>query len=107
MRGTLPQDASSDAASAAGSATPPAVPQTSTLVPSGIRPLDYRLGGILPNRPYVVSGNPGTGKSVSCLEFAQQGLEGGETVVLVTHDDPADVMASAAFLGIDIERETE
>ena len=78
-------------------------PATS-LVPSGIRPLDYRLGGILPNRPYVISGNPGTGKSVSCLEFAQQGLEGGETVILITHDDPADVMASAAFLGIDIER---
>lgn len=74
------------------------------LAPSGIRPLDYRLGGILPNRPYVVSGNPGTGKSVSCLEFAQQGLEGGDTVVLVTHDDPADVLASAAFLGIDIDR---
>jgi KaiC/GvpD/RAD55 family RecA-like ATPase len=73
-------------------------------MPSGIRPLDYRLGGILPNRPYVISGNPGTGKSVSCLEFAQQGLEGGETVVLITHDDPADVLASAAFLGIDIER---
>ena len=77
--------------------------QTS-LTSSGVRPLDYRLGGILPNRPYVISGNPGTGKSVSCLEFAQQGLEGGETVVLITHDDPADVLASAAFLGIDIER---
>ena len=78
--------------------------QPSALLPSGVRPLDYRLGGILPNRPYVISGNPGTGKSVSCLEFAQQGLEGGETVVLITHDDPADVLASAAFLGIDIER---
>jgi KaiC/GvpD/RAD55 family RecA-like ATPase len=74
------------------------------LVPSGIRPLDYRLGGILPGRPYVISGSPGTGKSVSCLEFAQQGLESGEQVVLITHDDPADVMASASFLGIDIER---
>jgi KaiC/GvpD/RAD55 family RecA-like ATPase len=75
-----------------------------SLAASGVRPLDYRLGGILPSRPYVISGNPGTGKSVSCLEFAQQGLEGGETVVLITHDDPADVLASAAFLGIDIER---
>ena len=97
----MPQEAHPDLATAdAGTTMPPATP----LVPSGIRPLDYRLGGILPNRPYVISGNPGTGKSVSCLEFAQQGLEGGETVVLITHDDPADVMASAAFLGIDIER---
>lgn len=101
MRGTMPQEAHPDLATAdAGTAMHP----TTALMPSGIRPLDYRLGGILPNRPYVISGNPGTGKSVSCLEFAQQGLEGGETVVLITHDDPADVMASAAFLGIDIER---
>jgi KaiC/GvpD/RAD55 family RecA-like ATPase/DNA-binding response OmpR family regulator len=74
------------------------------LIPSGIRPLDYRLGGLLPLRPYVISGNPGTGKSVSCLEFAQQGLEGGEQVLLITHDDPADVLATAAFLGIDADR---
>ena len=83
----------------------PAVQSTQpALIPSGIRPLDYRLGGILAGRPYVISGSPGTGKSVSCLEFSQQGLESGEQVVLITHDDPADVLASAAFLGIDVER---
>jgi circadian clock protein KaiC len=103
MRGTMPQEVKPDAAPA--DAGPPMSPTTQPgLVPSGIRPLDYRVGGILPGRPYVISGNPGTGKSVSCLEFAQQGLESGETVVLITHDDPADVMASAAFLGIEIER---
>jgi KaiC/GvpD/RAD55 family RecA-like ATPase len=105
MRGTIPSAAKTDdaAADSASVTSHPGNHQTG-LVPSGIRPLDYRLGGILPNRPYVISGNPGTGKSVSCLEFAQQGLEGGETVVLITHDDPADVLASAAFLGIDVER---
>src|SRR5687768_5223220 len=104
MRGTIPPEVQTDAAPAAAGSMTQTPATVSGLVPSGIRPLDYRLGGILPNRPYVISGNPGTGKSVSCLEFAQQGLEGGETVVLITHDDPADVMASAAFLGIDIER---
>lgn len=79
----------------------PAVPPS--LIRSGIRPLDYRLGGILPHRPHVISGNPGTGKSVSCLEFCASGLENGEQVLLITHDDPADVLASAAFLGIDID----
>ncbi len=106
MRGTIPpavQGETPPAAAASAMARQPGNSQP-TLVPSGIRPLDYRLGGILPNRPCVVSGNPGTGKSVSCLEFAQQGLERGETVVLISHDDPADVLASAAFLGIDIER---
>lgn len=101
MRGTIPPtDTAVDKRSA--SSSPVSAPNV--LIPSGIRPLDYRLGGILAGRPYVISGNPGTGKSVSCLEFAQQGLEGDETVVLITHDDPADVMASAAFLGIDIDR---
>src|SRR5687767_14451329 len=101
MRGTIPPEAQGPLAAAMSSQA--GTPQT-PLVPSGIRPLDYRLGGILPNRPYVVSGIPSTGKSVSCLEFAQQGLEGGEKVVLITQDDPADVLASATFLGIDIER---
>ena len=104
MRGTIPtanETAPADSASTSPRKTPAS---TTGLVPSGIRPLDYRLGGFLPHRPYVISGHPGTGKSVSCLEFVQQGLEGGETVVLITHDDPADVLASAAFLGIDIER---
>jgi len=79
-------------------------PLSASLIASGIRPLDYRLGGILPNRPYVISGNPGTGKSVSCLEFAHRGIEAGEQVLLITHDDPADVLATAAFLGMDIDR---
>jgi len=104
MRGTIPSEATSDDALADSGSVMSKPGTLNALVPSGIRPLDYRLGGILPNRPYVISGNPGTGKSVSCLEFAQQGLESGETVVLITHDDPADVLASAAFLGIDIER---
>lgn len=82
-------------------------PQTKTstgLVPSGIKPLDCRLRGILPDRPIVISGNAGTGKSVASLEFAIQGLERGETVVLISNDEAADVLASAAFLGIDIDR---
>ena len=102
MSGTIP--AATDAVMSDSGSAMKRPASHSLLVPSGVRPLDYRLGGILPSRPYVISGNPGTGKSVSCLEFAQQGLEGGETVVLITHDDPADVQASAAFLGIDIDR---
>jgi KaiC/GvpD/RAD55 family RecA-like ATPase/DNA-binding NarL/FixJ family response regulator len=74
------------------------------LRPTGIKPIDQRLGGALPKRPFVISGNPGTGKSIACLEFLRLGLEKGETVLLITHDEPADVLASAAFLGLDIDR---
>ena len=72
--------------------------------PSGIRPIDLRHGGVLPKRPFVISGNPGTGKSLACLEFLKKGLDHGERVLLITHDEPADVLASAAFLGLDIDR---
>jgi len=74
------------------------------LIQSGIAPLDEQVGGLLPSRPYVVSGNPGTGKSVSCLEFLDVALERGEPAALLTHDDPSDVLSSAAFLGIDLHR---
>ena len=57
-----------------------------------------------PKRPFVISGNPGTGKSVACLEFLRAGLDQGETVLLITHDEPADVLAGAAFLAMDLDR---
>ena len=72
-------------------------------VKSGIPPLDRQIGGLLAGRPYLVSGSPGSGKSVSCLEFLDPALQLGETAVLLTHDDPADVLATAGFLGMDLE----
>jgi KaiC/GvpD/RAD55 family RecA-like ATPase/DNA-binding response OmpR family regulator len=70
----------------------------------GNAPLDRQLGGLLPARPYLLSGGPGSGKSVSCLEFLDVAVQQGEVGVLLTHDDPADVLSSAAFLGIDAEQ---
>ena len=55
------------------------------LIQSGIAPLDEQVGGLLPGRPYVVSGNPGTGKSVSCLEFLDVALERGEPAALLAY----------------------
>lgn len=73
------------------------------LTHSGIAPLDARLGGMLPGRAHVLSGAPGTGKSLACLEFLNAGLERGEQVALLTHDDPADLLAQAEYLGIDLD----
>lgn len=74
------------------------------MISSGIAPLDERLGGFVPQRAYVLSGAPGTGKSVACLEFLAAGLEAGERTVMITHDDPSDLLSQAAYLGIDIEQ---
>jgi len=70
---------------------------------SGIPPLDRQIQGLLPNRPYVVSGNPGTGKSVACLEFLDVAIQHNERAALLTHDDPEDVLATAEFLGMELE----
>ena len=72
------------------------------LMKSGIKPLDDRLGGIMPGRSYVLSGAPGTGKSIACLEFLHHALENGGTAALLTHDDPDDLLAQGEFLGLDL-----
>ena len=72
------------------------------LMKSGIGPLDERLGGIIPGRPYVLTGAPGTGKSVACLEFLHAALDEGGTAALLTHDDPSDLLAQGEYLGLDL-----
>ena len=73
------------------------------LIASGIAPLDLRLGGIVAGRTYVLSGAPGTGKSLACLEFLEAALARGERAAMLTHDDPADLVAQAEYLGLDLE----
>ena len=74
----------------------------SKLMKSGIGPLDERLGGLVPGRPYVLSGAPGTGKSVACLEFLHAALDEGGVAALLTHDDPSDLLAQGEYLGLDL-----
>ena len=69
---------------------------------SGIAALDERLGGLVEGRTYVLSGGPGTGKSVACMEFVAAGLEEDTPAVVLTHDDPGDLLAQSEFLGHDL-----
>ena len=73
-----------------------------TLLKSGLAPLDRQIGGFVKGRPYILSGNPGTGKSCACLEFIDAGVQQGERGLILTHDDPGDLLDSAEFLGIDL-----
>lgn len=73
-----------------------------SLVKSGLAPLDRQIGGFVRGRPYLISGNPGAGKSCACLEFIDAGVQSGERGLIVTHDDPGDLLDSAEFLGIDL-----
>ncbi|MGA8664872.1 MAG: ATPase domain-containing protein, partial [Thermoplasmata archaeon] len=45
-------------------------------------------GGLLPHRPYLVVGPSGTGKTTLALQFLCEGVRRGETVLLVTLEEP-------------------
>lgn len=74
------------------------------MIRSGIALLDERLGGLVEGRTYVLSGAPGTGKSVACLEFVSAALDEGQSAAILTHDDPTDLLAQAEFLGLDLSK---
>jgi KaiC/GvpD/RAD55 family RecA-like ATPase/DNA-binding NarL/FixJ family response regulator len=74
------------------------------MISSGVPTLDERLGGFAPGRVHVLSGAAGTGKTVLCLEFLAAHLDDTAPAVMITHDDPSDLLAEAQYLGIDLER---
>jgi len=75
-------------------------------VPTGIDGLDRTIEGGLPKgRSILVTGEPGTGKTIFALQFLFEGLKRGEKCMFVTADEgPMDVLEQAASLGWDLER---
>ncbi|MDQ3951317.1 MAG: hypothetical protein M3282_13370 [Gemmatimonadota bacterium] len=71
---------------------------------SGIAPIDERLGGLVPGRPHLISGPTGSGKTAFCLAFVGVALSEGKSAAILTQDDPRDLLAQAADLGIDLRR---
>lgn len=56
---------------------------------TGIPGLDKMLhGGLVPSRPYIVSGPPGAGKTILSIQFLLEGLEGGERCLFVALESP-------------------
>lgn len=75
-------------------------------VATGVAGLDDILGGGLPKgRTTLVSGGPGTGKTVLALEFVYRGAVAGEPGIIVAFEEEADaVRQNAASLGWDLAR---
>lgn len=73
-------------------------------VSTGIPELDYMLGGgLIPGRPYIVSGPPGSGKTTLCLHFLREGLKNGERCMIVTLDEPPnEIKENIAVFGWDL-----
>ncbi len=56
---------------------------------TGIQGLDKMLhGGLVPGRAYIVSGPPGSGKTILSSQFLVDGVEGGERVLFVALEEP-------------------
>jgi KaiC/GvpD/RAD55 family RecA-like ATPase/DNA-binding response OmpR family regulator len=70
---------------------------------SGIDLIDYGVGGLMPNKVYVVKGGIGVGKTIVGLQFLTRGLEHQEPGILVTDQRPENVIAQAKTIGFPIE----
>jgi KaiC/GvpD/RAD55 family RecA-like ATPase len=75
-------------------------------VKTGIAGLDDMLeGGLIPGRPYVVSGASGTGKTTLAMQFLREGAKAGEDVMYVALDEPPnEVKSNLSAFGWDLER---
>src|SRR5918995_4046881 len=78
-------------------------------ISSGIIGLDQLIeGGFPKGRSILVTGEPGTGKTIFSLQFLLEGLAHGEKGIYVAADEgPLDVLEQAASLGWDLEHYTE
>lgn len=78
-------------------------------VPTGIAGLDPLIEGGLPKgRSILITGEPGTGKTIFALQFLVEGLNRGEKGIYVAADEsPMDVLEQAASLGWDLEPRVE
>ncbi len=78
-------------------------------VPTGITGLDQLLeGGFPKGRSILVTGDPGTGKTILSLQFLIEGLARGEKGIYVAADEgPMDILEQAASLGWDLEKHVE
>ncbi len=76
---------------------------------TGISNLDVLIQGGLPKKSItLVSGPPGSGKSIFCFQFLYQGVQDGEKVLYLTLDKKEEgLIFQAKKLGIDFQKAIE
>jgi circadian clock protein KaiC len=77
--------------------------------PTGIPGVDRLIeGGFPKGRSILITGEPGTGKTIFALQFLMGGLTRGEKGIYVAADEgPVDILEQAASLGWDLEKHIE
>jgi len=78
-------------------------------VSSGIEGFDTLVSGGFPaGRTYLVAGEPGTGKTLFCLQFLIQGAQQGQKGIYISIDErPEHVIFNAEALGWEIRSHLE
>ena len=72
-------------------------------IPSGIRRLDEKTGGLEPGGIYLLAGTPGPAKLVAALQFLHAGVADGEEGVLLTSADGPGVLNVARAWGLSLD----
>ncbi|MFC6954959.1 ATPase domain-containing protein [Halorubellus litoreus] len=80
-------------------------PTAPTRITTGIDSLDEVLdGGLIPTRAYMLTGDPGTGKTILGLHYLTAGRDAGETALCVNLEESTeDIRQNAASLGFDLD----
>ncbi|MDE1838055.1 MAG: hypothetical protein KGJ23_15760 [Euryarchaeota archaeon] len=75
-------------------------------VSTGVAGLDRMLhGGLLPGRPYLLTGPNGSGRTLFGLQFLMEGIRRGEPVLLVAVDEPPhEIMENVRTFGWDLSK---
>ena len=69
-----------------------------TLLGTGVAGLDTILiGGLAPNRLYLLEGEPGCGKTTLSLQFLMEGVRQGEKVLYITLSETAEELHQVAL----------
>ncbi len=62
-------------------------------------------GGLIPRRPYIISGASGTGKTILAMHFIVEGLKNGEPCMLISLDEPpSEIKSNMAAFGWNLDR---
>jgi len=70
----------------------------------GVAGVDRMLGGgLVPGRPYLLTGGNGSGKTLLALSFLREGIRLGEDVLLVAADEPpGEIVENVREFGWDL-----
>jgi len=75
-------------------------------IPTGISGLDEMLNdGLIENRPYLIAGGPGTGKTILCMQFLMEGVRNNEKGLFIALEEQAsELEENMSSFGWDLKR---